>query len=139
MIELNQDQLTAVAIATVRIILGILFFFQGFDKIFRLKNSEIMAFVPSGISDRVSGKTNLLLIKSGAWLELIGGILLVAGFLIQPALIILAFDLVMVSFAFSLAVPIWDLRHVFPRLAMLVFLLLSPAEADVFSLDYVSR
>ena len=139
MIELNQDQLTAVAIATVRIILGILFFFQGFDKIFRLKNSEIMAFVPSGISDRVSGKTNLFLIKSGAWLELIGGILLVAGFLIQPALIILAFDLVMVSFAFSLAVPIWDLRHVFPRLAMLVFLLLSPAEADVFSLDYVSR
>jgi len=45
-------------------------------------------------------------------------------------------DLLIVAFGFSMLNPVWDLRDIFPRLLLVVILLVMPAEWDVVSVDY---
>jgi uncharacterized membrane protein YphA (DoxX/SURF4 family) len=74
------------------------------------------------------------------FVELLGGALLLLGFRIRAALIALGAVLVVVTFGHLLHEPLYPFHeHVFPRLALLVFLLAFPAEEDRFSLDALLR
>jgi uncharacterized membrane protein YphA (DoxX/SURF4 family) len=135
-LEYKADAATLLA----RIILGILFFFQGYDKLFGigLKQTEAgmdEAFRQTHLPKRA---VHFITIFSSS-IELIGGMLLIAGWLIYPALIVLAFDLVIVVFGMSLRQPLWDMRYVWPRLALVLLLLLLPAAWDRISVDYFIR
>jgi len=68
--------------------------------------------------------------------EFLAGALLVIGFRIRWALIALGFVLIIVTFGHLLKEPLYPFHeHVIPRLALLVFVLLLPAEEDHISLD----
>ena len=70
------------------------------------------------------------------FVELAGGALLLLGWRIREALIALGAVLVVVTFGHLLHEPLYPFHeHVFPRLALLVFLLAMPSEEDRFSMD----
>ena len=70
------------------------------------------------------------------FVELIAGGLLLIGWRIRGALVSLGFVLVLVTFGHLLREPLYSFhQHVIPRLALLLFVLVRPADEDAFSLD----
>jgi uncharacterized membrane protein YphA (DoxX/SURF4 family) len=125
-----------IAVLIARLFLGFLFFFQGYDAIFNIKirnvvNTYQSFFQSKGIPRNVT--------VAGAWftsiIELAGGFFLIIGLFKYIALYLLGADLIVVSIAFGITRPMWDMRYVFPRLILLLFLLLVPRALDLFSLD----
>ncbi len=120
----------------LRISTGVVFFIQGYDKVFKIGINEIIKTVgPSykskGFPDFSIKITSFLT----SWLELTGGLLLILGFLKYTAIYLLGIDVLIVIIGMSILDPVWDMKLVFPRLILLVLLLLLPAEKDILSLD----
>ena len=70
--------------------------------------------------------------------ELVTGAMVIIGFKLRAALVALGFILVIVTFGHLLKEPFYEFHtHVIPRLALLLFILMLPAEADRFSIDYL--
>lgn len=121
----------------VRVILGILFFFQAYDKIFRVKFPAIFEEVlPAYKQLGVPSFFTKYSIYLSSYLELIYGLLLIVGLFTTLSLYIISFHLLMVVLSFSVLKGMWDMKHVFPRLVMLIFLLMLPQEWNILSLDY---
>jgi putative oxidoreductase len=130
----------SIAMLLARVFLGILFVFQGYDKLFNVGIRN----VTEGFHSGMAGKNiPSAAVKAGAWFtslaEFTGGGLLILGLLKYIALYILAADIILVSVAFSIIRPMWDLQFVFPRLVLLIFLLLAPAAWDLISMDYLLK
>jgi putative oxidoreductase len=123
---MNQTELNYnIAELFVRSFLGILFIFQGYDKLFVVKIKNVVnAF--HNEADRKHIPEFLLVFTSyfTSITEFIGGILLVTGLFHQFVPIILAINLLVVAFAFSFLRPMWDMQHVFPRVILLTLILL---------------
>jgi putative oxidoreductase len=123
---MNQPELNYnIAELFVRCFLGILFIFQGYDKLFIVKVKNVVnAF--HNETDRKHIPEFLLVFTSyfTSITEFIGGILLVTGLFHQFVPIILAINLLVVAFAFSFLRPMWDMQHVFPRVILLTLILL---------------
>ena len=70
------------------------------------------------------------------FIEMIAGALVVVGLRTREALIALGFVLAIVTFGHLLKEPLYEFHtHVIPRLALLLFVLMMPAEVDRFSVD----
>lgn len=70
------------------------------------------------------------------FVELAAGAALLIGWRIRDALLALGAVLVIVTFGHLLKEPLYPFHeHVFPRLALLLFLLVLPREEDRYSLD----
>lgn len=109
----------------VRCFLGILFIFQGYDKLFVVKIKNVVnAF--HNETDRKHIPQFLLVLTSyfTSISEFFGGILLLFGLFHQIVPVILAINLLVVTFAFSFLRPMWDLQHVFPRVILITLILL---------------
>lgn len=126
-----------IAMLLMRIVLGILFFFQGYDKIFGLGLKQTEEGVAEALQETKLPKS---LVKTGvaisSFVELFGGLLLIIGLFTIPSLTILGLDLFIVVFAMSMKEPLWDMRFVWPRFVLLITLLLLPATSDRFSFDH---
>jgi len=127
----------AMAMFIARVFLGMLFFFQGADAVFKIKIKGVLEEIQQPLADK---GVPAFLIAAGAYytsyIELIGGFFLIIGFVKYYALYLLGLDLLFASLAFGMLKPMWDMRFVFPRLALLVFFLIAPAEWDVLSVDH---
>jgi len=74
------------------------------------------------------------------FIELIAGALVIIGLFTRPALLSLGFVLVTVTFGHLLHEPLYAFHeHVIPRLALLLFVLFTPAESDRYSIDALIR
>ncbi len=122
----------------VRVFTGILFLFQGYDKLFKLKISGVVeAFnfeaqkqnVPQGFVKVMAAYTSTI--------EFFGGILLILGAFKTIILSLIGLDLVLVAVAFSVIQPMWDMKHVYPRLVLVSALLMFPAAWGYFSIDHL--
>jgi putative oxidoreductase len=134
LVEYKND----LAFLLMRVVLGILFLMQGYDKVFGLGLQQ----TGRGIEEAMRRtRIPVFLVKIisviSSVVELAGGIMLIAGFLIYPALTLLGVDLLIVVFAMSLREPLWNMRDVWPRLVLLLALLLLPAAGDRLSLDHL--
>jgi uncharacterized membrane protein YphA (DoxX/SURF4 family) len=128
----------AIAELTIRVITGILFFFQGYDKLFKIKMDEVVnTFMQDAERRHIPRSMVVFISYLTSTIELIGGFLLIIGLFTNYAAAALCLDLMMISLAFSLMQPIWDLRHVFPRLILLFLLLALPQNCNFFSLDFL--
>jgi uncharacterized membrane protein YphA (DoxX/SURF4 family) len=121
-----------------RVLLGLLFIYQGYDAVFRVKIRNVAdtyddLFEQKGIPR--------FLTKAGAWFtsltELIGGFLLIIGLFSHVSLYLLALNILFASFAFGLNTPLWDTKHVWPRFVLIVFLLAVPISWHSLSLDHL--
>lgn len=131
---ITLHEITAALIA--RIFLGLLFFFQGYDAVFNVKIKNIIQVYEDSFASK--GIPRFLTI-SGAWftsfIELIGGLLLILGVFQYYVLSLLGLDLIIASIAFGISSPMWDTKHVFPRLLLILFLFVIPESWNVLSLD----
>jgi uncharacterized membrane protein YphA (DoxX/SURF4 family) len=121
----------------IRVFTGILFFFQGYDKIFRLGLKEVFNTVAPSYRKAGLGD-GMIKLFSGvtAWIELLGGLLLILGLLKYIALYALGIDLLIVALGMSILNPMWDMQHVFPRLLLILFLLVFPSSLDIIGIDH---
>ena len=129
-----------IAVLIARVILGILFFAQGYDKVFKVKPSGVIAtFRAPFEARRVPGFAIAGAAYYTSYIELIGGLLLIIGLAKNFVLPLLGLDLILVAAGFSMMKPMWDMQYFFPRLALLIFLLVAPAGWDVLSADYLIK
>jgi len=120
----------------VRLLLGMLFLAQGYDKVFNIGIGQVVATItPAYRKIRFPQFMVRLSAYFTSFAELAGGLLLIAGLFKSFTLALLGADLLVVSLGFCLLNPVWDLNHVFYRFAMLVFLMVYPAELDTITLD----
>ncbi len=129
------------AVLFARLVLGLIFFMAGVWKVFELG--------PVGHVERFFlpfQKTFLPTWSLWAvgftipFVELIAGALVILGLQTRPALVALGVVLVTVTFGHLLEQPLYPFHeHVIPRLALLLFVLLIPEEADRFSIDHLLR
>lgn len=130
--NLNQQ----IAILTIRLLLGLVFFFQGFGKVFKFGMDAVYQ---NFFYEPYKEVIPAFVLKSTAYYtsfaELLGGVLLVIGLFRNYTLYVLASVLVIVSFGHGIAEPIWNLSHVMYRTTLLVSLLLLPEHWDRFAVD----
>lgn len=137
--EMKSSFTRSWAIFFAREVLGLIFFMAGVYKVFQLGplNHARKYFLP--FADTFLPVWSLW--ATGAiipFVELIAGALLIIGLRIREALIALGFVLIIVTFGHLLQEPLYPFHeHVIPRLALLLLVLLLPAEDDRFSLDYL--
>ena len=125
-----------VAVLTMRLLLGFIFFFQGFGKVFKFGLDAVYnGFFKSSYAELLPDFLLLFTAYYTSLIELIGGFLLIIGFKRDITLYFLASVLVIVTFGHGLKEPIWDLSHVMYRAILLVGLLLLPKNLDQFSID----
>lgn len=135
MIEINNEN---ILVFTLRVILGLLFFFQGYDKVFKVKIPGVIAFFRSELGNiKVPDSVLKLSTYYTSYVEFLCGALLVAGLFTKYALYLLGFDLILVVGAFSLIKPMWDMQLLFPRLMLLSILLYLPEEWNMISADHI--
>ena len=128
----------AIAEFMVRVIAGILFFFQGYDKLFNIKMEEVVnTFMQDAERRHIPRPMIAFISYLTSMVELIGGFLLVLGLFTNMAAAFLCLDLVIISLAFSMMQAMWDLKHVFPRVILLFLLLVLPQNCNIFSLDFI--
>ncbi len=125
-----------VATSIARIFLGLLFFFQGYDAVINIKiKNVITTYEPTFENKGVPKFITICGVWYTSYSELIGGCLLTLGLFEYCALYLLGINLLVASVAFSINSPMWDMRFVFPRLVLLLFLLLVPRSWNVWTLD----
>ncbi|MEI6020057.1 MAG: DoxX family protein [Bacteroidota bacterium] len=128
----------SLAEALVRVFLGILFFFQGFDKLFVIKMTEVVeSFMQDARRRHIPKSMVAFLTYLTSLIEVFGGLSLIFGLYSNYAMVFLSLDLVIIAFSFSIMHAMWDLKHVFPRLILMVILLILPSYAHYFCLDYL--
>jgi uncharacterized membrane protein YphA (DoxX/SURF4 family) len=122
----------------VRVILGTLFFFQAYDKIFRIGlNNEYLEVSRGSLEKGVPLLFSKMSVYATSIIEITAGLLLILGLFTPIVLYALGIHLALVVLAFSFLGGIWDLKHVFPRLALLIFLLVLPLSWNLLSIDYL--
>lgn len=127
-----------IAETMVRVFAGILFFFQGYDKLFKIKMPGVInAFMNDASRRNISRPVVSILAYYTSIVEFVGGVFLIFGIFTNYTLCALGLDLLLVCFAFSFMEPMWDMKHVFPRFLLIILLLLLPLEHDKLSLDYL--
>jgi putative oxidoreductase len=126
-----------IAATTLRLVLGLIFFFQGFGKVFTWGVEKVyhMDFFLPMYQNLLPEWLIHITAYYTSYVELVAGFLVVIGLKRDYALCALATVLVIVTFGHGLSEPIWDLSHVMPRTILLAALLLLPKEWDKFSVD----
>jgi uncharacterized membrane protein YphA (DoxX/SURF4 family) len=126
------------ALLFARLILGLIFFMAGWYKVFQLTPIGHVQkwFLP--YQDTFLPIWSLWAVGLAIpFIELAAGALLLLGFRVHAALVSLGFVLAIVTFGHLLKEPLYPFHeHVFPRLALLLFLLALPRADDRFSLDH---
>lgn len=134
---MNQHLQRACAILFGRLVLGLIFFMAGTMKVFQMGPLEHAQryFLP--FSDTFLPVWSLWIVGVIIpFVELIGGALVILGIRTREALIGLGSVLVIVTFGHLLHDALYDFSgHVIPRLALLIFVLWCPRDADRFSVD----
>jgi uncharacterized membrane protein YphA (DoxX/SURF4 family) len=129
-----------IAECIIRIFTGILFFFPGYDKIFKIKLKAVAAnFLEEAEHIHIHKPLVFIICYITSYTELIGGALLITGLFINYSLPALGIDLVLVCLAFSIIRPMWDMQYVFPRLLLIIILLFLPNDYHRIGLDYFLR
>jgi uncharacterized membrane protein YphA (DoxX/SURF4 family) len=133
----EANQIAAVFI--VRIFFGILIFLQGYDKVFRVGVKNVIGTFEYPLQG-IHHLPHFLLVCGvmyTSFVELIGGLFLIVGFMKYIVLYFISLDLIIAAVGLGIMKPMWDMKHVFPRFVMLVFLLVLPSQYDVISVDHL--
>ncbi len=125
-----------VAVLIMRLLLGFIFFFQGFGKVFKFGLENVYKnFFLSSYSGLLPDFLLIFTAYYTSLVELVAGFFLILGYKRDYALYALASVLVIVTIGHGLKDPIWDLSHVMYRAILLLSLLLLPKGLDIFSID----
>ena len=135
--QFDTDTSRHVALLGMRIVTGILFFAQGYDKLFVLGIRKVYEPFDNLLSQKKApmGLMHACIMVSSI-IEFFCGILLMAGFMRDASLYLLLINMMGVAAGFSLVRPMWDMQYYFPRLVLLLTLLMLPPDWDAWRMDY---
>jgi putative oxidoreductase len=121
----------------VRLFLGIIIFFQGYDKVFKIGVSRVIHTFELDLVNKHNVPRSILTFAAffTSYVELICGFLLIIGLFRYAALAFIGLDILIVSLAFSMIKPMWELKFVFPRVVLMGALLIFPQEWGILSID----
>jgi len=130
------------ALLYARWILGLMFLMAGFYKVFELGVGEhARQFFVEGYRD--TWLPEWLLWASGMaipYMELVAGGMLCLGYRVRGACLAIGTILVVVTFGHLMKEPFFSIsEQIFPRLALLIFILSVPPERDQSSLDVLLK
>jgi uncharacterized membrane protein YphA (DoxX/SURF4 family) len=129
---------TSVAILMLRTITGILFLFQGYDKLFKVRISNVVRTFNDPLKKIYLNSSFLKpAIALSSMIEFICGLFLFLGLFKSIVLYLLAGNLIFVALIFSAIKPMWDMQYFFPRLILVFILLIISQTMDIFSLDHI--
>ena len=133
-----DEYLIPIAILTMRIWLGSTFIIQASDKLFNIGIQNVSDAFEFKIS-HFALSANFYRFFAGltSVIELIAGILILFGLFKVFALSALAVNILLLSIAFSLNTPMWDMRHFLPRFLILIILMFTSNQNDWFSIDWL--
>ncbi|MEO6303045.1 MAG: DoxX family membrane protein [Bacteroidia bacterium] len=134
---INQYHYAAAELIT-RLILGCLFFFQGYDAVVNIKIKNVIETFENSFVKR--GMPRFLIVFASwftSYSELLCGGFLIVGLFGYIPLYLLGLNLIIMSIGFGLTTPLWDTRHAYPRLILILILLIIPQEWNIFSLDHL--
>jgi thiosulfate dehydrogenase (quinone) large subunit len=130
------------AIVCARVILGLIFGMAGYYKCFAMtpvghaRHYFIEPYATTWIPTWLLWTTGVTI----PIVELIAGWLLVVGWRVRESLVALGLVLIIVTYGHLLKEPLFSFSgHVIPRLALLVFVAMLPADEDWLSLDWWLR
>jgi len=122
----------------VRVFTGLLFLFQGYDKVFKVGiKGCVEAFKVETDKIRIPDFLLTAVIVFTSFTEFFGGMFLILGFLYKYTLVFLVMDLIIVSIAFGMIQPMWDTKHAFPRFLLIVLNMFVLIQFDKFTLDHL--
>jgi len=128
------------ALLFARGVLGLIFFMAGVYKVFQMGPAEHVRkwFLP--YHDTFLPTWSLWVVGfTIPFIELIAGGLVIVGWRTREALIGLGAVLLVVTFGHLLKEPLYPFHeHVIPRLALLLFVLVTPREWDTLSVDFLA-
>ena len=137
---IDNELSSAVGVFAIRCVAGILFFFQGYDKVFRIKTEGVLNTFSDALAKRHISKTSVrMFIAISSFIELVGGLLLAVGLFREPVIYLLTANMIGVALGFSILKPVWDMAHYFPRFVLLSALMFIPEKWDKFCLDSLFR
>ncbi|HEX4373731.1 MAG TPA: DoxX family protein [Puia sp.] len=132
----DQTRMQAAGLFFIRTLLGIIFFMQGYGKVFTFSVSKVYDMFFKEIETTFLPKWIIVFAAYyTSYIELICGFLLIIGLFRKYAMYFLAIDLLIVSFGHGVMEPIWDLSHVIPRAILLASLFLLPTAWDKWNVD----
>ncbi|MBI4161030.1 MAG: DoxX family membrane protein [Acidobacteria bacterium] len=122
-----------------RFIVGLQFFMAGWHKCFRMTPlGHAETYFTGPYAD--TWIPNWLLLGAGVAIpvvELLAGLLLIAGWRTRDALVALGFVLIVVTYGHLLKEPLFSITgHIFPRGILVLLALLLPAAEDRIALDH---
>ncbi len=122
-----------------RVMLGLIFFMAGWFKCFQMTPmGHASNFFTGPYAD--TWIPHFLLLAAGVAipvLELAAGLMLILGFRVREALLVLGAILLLVTYGHLLKEPLYDTTsHIFPRTILLLAVFLCPAKDDLLTLDY---
>lgn len=119
-----------------RLFCGVLFIYQGYDKLFVVGMKNVIeTFSQEANRQHVPKFFVVLSSYFSSIVEFIGGALLILGLFKPIVLTLLGIDLVIVAIAFSTIQAMWDMKNVFPRLMLVGILMVTPHSWEYFSLQ----
>jgi putative oxidoreductase len=126
----------ATGVLLIRILLGGLFFYQGFEILFisgiGLAHADIFVSNSSILLPDKLIRFSILIISIT---QLSGGILLIVGFLRNYSLYILSILILFITFSFGDVNVIWQFENTVFKAVLLISLLMLPIEWDKWSVD----
>ena len=126
----------SVGLLLLRLTTGMLFFFQGYDKVYKVGLKQVVdTFKDPMQRTLIPGNFLKPLIGLSSYIEMFAGVFLALGVFRDISLYLLAADLAAVAIAFSSLKAMWDMQYFFPRFLFVFLLLMIPAEADSFTLS----
>ncbi len=126
------------AILIARVFLGVLFLFQGYDAVVQIGLKKVTDTYQEGFGSKGIPRTlTALAAFFTSYTALICGFLLVFGLFEIVALYLLGLNLLVAGIGFGIHTPVWDTRYVYPRLVLLLLLLLTPPAWHSWSLDHL--
>lgn len=140
---MKERQVSGIAWAVffARAVFGLIFFMAGVNKVFSQGPVEHVKqwFLP--YSDTFLPVWSLWAVGlTIPFVELVGGAMVLLGWRSRVALLMLGAVLVTVTFGHLLKEPLYPFhQHVIPRLALLLFVLAVPPDADSLSVDRLLR
>jgi putative oxidoreductase len=136
--EIFNQYSNIAAVVIARLFLGILFFMQGYDAVFKVGIGNVIRVYRDDFSEKgVPGILVSVATTFACLTELICGALLVLGLFEYAALYLLGLNIIIAATGFGINTPMWDTKHVMPRLMLIIFLLLAPPEWHAFSIDQI--
>lgn len=133
--QLTVESQRAFGLLFLRLILGLIFFMQGYGKVMKFGVQNVYEQFFKTYTELLPEFLVVSTAYYTSYVELIGGALLMIGLFRFYNYLALALVLIVVSFGHGLMDPIWDLHHVFFRVAILATLFFMPVKWDKFSLD----